>query len=107
IWKKANTLLEGDELTTHGILKKFQVTTVCTTDDPTDDLKPHQTIAASGLATRVLPAFRPDKALNVHQPGPFNEWVNRLGAMANVDVKNLDMFLDALRTRHDFFHSIG
>src|SRR3989442_123947 len=74
IWKKANQQLATPELTAQGILKKFKVTTLCTTDDPTDDLKPHDAIAASGLVTRVLPAFRPDKALNVHQPAAFNDW---------------------------------
>lgn len=107
IWKKANALLAGDELTTHGILKKFRVTTVCTTDDPTDDLKPHQAIAASGLTTRVLPAFRPDKALTVDQPETFNAWVNRLAAASDTDIKNFPDFLDALRARHDFFHLLG
>src|SRR5260221_4670147 len=58
IWKKANVQLASDELTTQAILKKFRVATLCTTDDPADDLGYHQAIAASGLATGVLPAFR-------------------------------------------------
>src|SRR6266550_4587763 len=68
VWKRANRKLAQAELTTQGILKKFKVRALCTTDDPTDDLRHHTAIAASGLATRVLPAFRPDKALGVHQP---------------------------------------
>src|SRR6516164_3627681 len=66
IWKKTNAQLATSELTTQGILKKFNVTHLCTTDDPTDDLKHHLSLAAQGLVTRVLPAFRPDKALGVH-----------------------------------------
>ena len=65
-------------LRAQGILKKFDVKALCTTDDPTDDLSCHKAIAASGLATRVFPAFRPDKALNVHQPDLFNPWVEKL-----------------------------
>ena len=107
IWKKANHLLAGPELTTQGILKKFKVATVCTTDDPTDDLKHHEAIAASGLNTRVLPAFRPDKALNVHQPTAFNHWVNRLAAASDTDIASFADFLDALRARHQFFHNHG
>ena len=107
IWKQANEQLATPELSTQGILKKFRVTTVCTTDDPTDDLKPHLAIAKSGLTTRVLPAFRPDKALAVHQSGPFNAWLKRLAQAANVDIRNFSAFLDALRKRHDFFHAQG
>lgn len=107
IWKKANEKLATPELTTQGILKQFRVTTVCTTDDPVDDLKAHQKIANSGLATRVLPAFRPDKALGVNQPASFNKWVERLAAAADVDIRNFSAFLDALKQRHQFFHECG
>jgi glucuronate isomerase len=107
IWKKANQQLATPELTTQGILKKFNVTTVCTTDDPVDDLKHHQNIATSGLTTRIRPAFRPDKALTVHQPTAFNDWVNRLAAASDTDISNFSSFLEALQARHEFFHAQG
>ena len=107
IWKRANQLLATPALTTQGILKKFKVATLCTTDDPTDDLKHHTAIATAGVATRVLPAFRPDKALTVNQPEPFRQWVNRLGETSNTDIGTFGGFLDALRARHDFFHARG
>jgi glucuronate isomerase len=107
IWKEANARLATPALTAQGILKKFKVTHLCTTDDPADDLKPHQTLAASGLATRVLPAFRPDRALTVHQPKAFNDWLDRLAEAADVDIRNFETFLAALRRRHDFFHAQG
>jgi len=107
IWKKANEKLAGPELTTRGILKKFNVTTLCTTDDPTDDLAHHKKIAADGVATRVLPAFRPDKALAVHQPAAFKAWVARLTEAADTDISNLEDFVAALKQRHDYFHSQG
>ncbi len=107
IWKQASEKLATPDLTTHGILKKFRVTTLCTTDDPTDDLKYHERIAASGIATRVLPAFRPDKALAIADTNRFNEWVDRLTQASNVDVRNFSTFLDALRQRHDAFHEHG
>jgi len=107
IWKKANERLATPELTTQGILKKFKVKVVCTTDDPTDDLRYHKVMAASGSATCLLPAFRPDKALGVHQPEPFNAWVKRLAEASNVDINNFSKFLEALRLRHDFFHAQG
>src|SRR3954467_11814038 len=107
IWEKANAQLATPELSAQGILKKFRVTALCTTDDPADDLRHHEAIARSGLATRVFPAFRPDKALAVNQPEPFNRWVARLGEASNVDVRTFADFLDALRRRHDDFHAHG
>ncbi|HWR53903.1 MAG TPA: glucuronate isomerase [Bryobacteraceae bacterium] len=107
VWERANALLATPEYRVHGIFEKFQVTALCTTDDPTDDLACHKAIAASGLRTRVFPAFRPDKALNVHLPEMFNPWVERLSAAANVEIGRLPDFLDALRRRHDSFHEAG
>ncbi len=107
VWKQANEQLATPALSTQGILKRFRVTTLCTTDDPTDDLRHHETIAAQGLATRVLPAFRPDKALGVHQPGAFNAWVDRLAAASDVDITDFTDFLRALAQRIEFFHAHG
>jgi len=107
IWERANELLAGDDLRAHGILRRFQVRAVCTTDDPTDDLACHKAIAASGLATKVFPAFRPDKALNVHLPELFQAWIARLEAAANTSIGKFAEFVDALKKRHDFFHQMG
>jgi glucuronate isomerase len=107
IWDRANQLLASDESRVWGIMKRFKVKAVCTTDDPTDDLAHHKAIIASGLETRVLPAFRPDKALNVHQPELFNSWVDRLGAVCNKEISSLTDLMDALRQRHDFFNTLG
>jgi glucuronate isomerase len=107
IWKKANEQLARPSMTTRGILKKFKVTTLCTTDDPVDDLAHHEKIAADGVVTRVFPAFRPDKALAVDQPAAFNDWTNRLEQAANVEIRSLEGFVSALRKRHDYFHAHG
>ena len=107
IWKQAGERLAAPELSAQGILKRFKVAAVCTTDDPTDRLEHHRALAASGLATRVLPAFRPDKALAVHQPAPFNDWVKRLEQAADTDIRGLGQFLEALEKRHNYFHACG
>jgi glucuronate isomerase len=107
VWQKANAQLATPALTTQGILKKFRVTALCTTDDPTDDLKHHESIAASGLGTQVFPAFRPDKAVNLQNPVAFNDWVNRLAEVSDTDIGSLNGLLKALRQRHDFFHAHG
>jgi len=105
IWEKANKKLATPELTTQGILTKFKVAVVFTTDDPIDSLEHHVAIAKSGLTTRVYPTFRPDKALLVGSPAAFNPWCDKLAARADVDIKDLASFLGALKKRHDFFHS--
>ena len=107
IWKKANQQLATPELTAQGILKSFNVASLCTTDDPVDDLRHHEAIAGSGLATRVLPAFRPDSALAVHDPVQFNRWIRQLEQAANVDIVDFASFLEALSLRHDYFHAHG
>ena len=107
IWQQANARLETPELRAHGILNKFHVKAVCTTDDPTDDLSCHKAIAAAGLPTKVFPTFRPDKALNVHLPAAFNPWVERLEAASNTAIGSLADFVGALKKRHDFFHQMG
>jgi glucuronate isomerase len=106
-WNRANEQLATPDLSTQGILKKFQVNVVCTTDDPADDLRHHQAIAKSNMTTRVLPAFRPDNALSVHRPGQFKPWLSRLEKASNADIGNFNSFLDALASRHAFFHSLG
>ncbi|HEX3822524.1 MAG TPA: glucuronate isomerase [Candidatus Sulfotelmatobacter sp.] len=105
IWEQANTVL-AEGLTTNTILEKFHVEVVCTTDDPTHNLAHHQALSKSELDTWVFPAFRPDKALMVGQP-EFADWIDQLGKAANVEIRNLTSFLDALRQRHDYFHSLG
>ena len=107
IWELANARLQEPALSVHGILTRFKVAVVCTTDDPADDLAVHQSIRQSALTTRVHPAFRPDKALTVHQPAAFNAWCDRLAACANAEIKDLAGLLAALQRRHDFFHEQG
>ena len=107
IWKQANTLLATPALTTQGILKKMKVKVVCTTDDPVDDLGYHRAFAKQGQATKMLPAFRPDRALAVNSPSDFNNWVEQLAAAADTDINSFSAFLNALNKRHEFFHAQG
>ena len=108
IWNECNQQIQSrDELTTQGILKKFNVTALCTTDDPVDSLEYHQQVAQTDFETKVYPAFRPDWALFVHRPEEFIEWLSKLSQAAGIPVETLDDLLAALRIRHDFFHSLG
>lgn len=105
IWERANAVL-SEGLTALAILQKFRVEVVCTTDDPIDDLRHHRAISSSNLPVQVFPAFRPDKALAIGD-AQFAPWLDQLAQTANVEVQNLKTFLQALHSRHDYFHSLG
>jgi glucuronate isomerase len=107
IWDRASDHLLHGDLTARGILTKFRVRALCTSDDPCEDLAQHKAIAAAGAECRVYPTFRPDNALRVHLPEVFNEWVNRLERVGNRQISSYNSFLDALKQRHDYFHSLG
>ncbi len=107
IWKRTSEMLQSADLTTHGILRRFNVAALCTTDDPVNDLSHHIAIGKSNLATRVYPAFRPDKAMAVDQPAAFNAWVSKLSEVSNTEISNLSDFLSAIGKRHQFFHEQG
>jgi glucuronate isomerase len=107
IWDLTSEMLATPDLRVHSILARFKVLALCTTDDPADDLALHESIAKSGLNTRVYPAFRPDKALGVNDATAFNQWVDRLASAANVEIGTLQDFEEAIDKRHEFFHQHG
>lgn len=107
VYDHCNELLGTDGFTARGLLAHFQVKTVCTTDDPSDDLKDHDLIRESGFGIRVLPAFRPDRILNVTGGDGFRQYVERLGAQAQVKITDLESLLAALETRVAYFHAKG
>ena len=107
VWDQANEALKSPQLSAKGILGKFCVKAVCTTDDPADLLVWHEQIAASDLTTKIYPTFRADRVMDPHQPDVFNPWVDKLATAANVHITQLTDLLDALRKRHDAFHAIG
>ena len=107
IWERANARLSEPEFSTHGLLKKFDVRVVGTTDDPADSLDDHLAIAASGLACKVVPTFRPDKAFQVDRPDLLNPWIDRLEETSGTSISHLSDLLAALQKRHDDFHAAG
>ena len=107
IWERAKTMLAQPEFSAHGLLQKFKVRVVGTTDDPADALDDHAAIAASGLDTRVVPTYRPDQALLVDRPELLASWLEKLEAASNTDIVHLSDLLAALQKRHDDFHAAG
>lgn len=107
IWEEANRQLAEPQRSVHGILEEYRVEVIGTTDDPVDDLADHRAIAANGLATRVLPAFRPDKLLKTEDTDAFNAYLDAYTAASGVDVSTYAGLEDAIRARHAFFHENG
>jgi glucuronate isomerase len=107
IWHEANEKLHSGDLDAHGIIRKFGVKTICTTDDPTDSLEHHVRLQAAGVGFQVFPAFRPDQALNIQDAAEFNAWINKLGTCTDIEIRNLAELLSGLEKRHGFFHQHG
>jgi glucuronate isomerase len=107
IYDEATALLQTKEYSVWGLLTKMNVKTLCTTDDPTDTLAYHQQIAKGDCPIKVLPAFRPDKAMNVDDAAVFNDYVNKVEAAANISVSSYSDYLKALKNRHDYFDANG
>ena len=108
IWEEAQTVLSEDGFSARGLLRQSNVTLICTTDDPVDSLEHHQVIAADeSFAVKVLPAWRPDKAMATEDVAVFNTWVNKLAKAADTKIKDFPSYLEALCQRHDYFHTMG
>ncbi len=107
IYDKANALLATEEYRGQKLIDRFNVDTICTTDDPVDDLAYHKQIAAQGtLKARVLPTFRPDKAINIDREG-YKAYIEKLAAVSGVAINNAQDVLCALEKRMDYFHACG
>jgi len=107
IYEKSSALLIRDDYRPQDLLKKMNVEVVCTTDDPADSLEFHRKLRGNYTVSKVLPTWRPDKLLSVHNPVIFNEYVNTLEKISNKSIGNYTQLLDAILLRHDFFHQNG
>jgi glucuronate isomerase len=107
IYNTATEQLQTKEYSIRNLLRKMNVKVVCTTDDPIDSLEYHKQIKDDGFEIKILPAFRPDKAMNVDDAAAFNAYVGKVEAAANVSVSSYTDYTAALKKRHDFFASMG
>lgn len=102
IYAECSSKLQSKEYSIRNLLRKMNVKVVCTTDDPIDTLEHHQKIKKDGFEIKILPAFRPDKAMNVDDVAGFNNYVEKLQAVSNTNINSFESFLEALKLRHDF-----
>ncbi len=107
IYDECSEKLRSKEYSVKNLLRKMNVKTVCTTDDPIDSLEFHAQLVRDKFEIPVLPAFRPDNAMNVSDTEKFNEYVKKIEAVTNISISSFDDFLFALQNRHDFFASMG
>ena len=99
--------LRTPEYSARGLMKKFNVEVVCTTDDPVDSLEHHIALKNEGFEIKVLPTWRPDKSMAVENPNEYRKYVEKLSEVSGVSISKFDDLLQALRTRHDFFAGVG
>lgn len=107
IYDKCNALLQQPSYSVRNLLRKMNVKIVCTTDDPTDTLEYHQQLKEEGFEIQVLPAFRPDNAMNLSDLSKFRNYVSKLAKASGIAVSNFDTFTKALKLRHDYFAANG
>ena len=111
IYDSANAMLATEDFRCRRLIEKMNVRLVCTTDDPCDDLRYHKLLAQEkeidqSFAVKVLPTFRPDKALHIDREG-FAEYIGRLGEVSGEDTGALAGVTRALWKRVEYFHAAG
>ena len=99
--------LRTPEFSARGLMKKYNVQMVGTTDDPIDSLEHHISLKNEGFEIKVLPTWRPDKAMAVENPTNYRAYVEKLSEVSGITISKYADLLAALRNRHDFFASVG
>jgi glucuronate isomerase len=107
IYSQVSEMLTTDAFSVRSLIRKMNVEVICTTDDPVDTLDHHRKIREDGFDTRVLPAWRADKAMAVEDPGQYNGYLERLEKATGISIDSYMNLLTALSDRHDFFHEQG
>jgi glucuronate isomerase len=107
IFDECNEKLAMPEYSARGMMTRYNVEAVCTTDDPIDSLEYHIATRNSGFATKMLPTWRPDKAMAVEVPADFRAYIEKLAEVSGVTINTYDDVVAALKVRHDFFASLG
>lgn len=107
IWEKVNKIIAEGDFSARSLIKKSNVALIGTTDDPIDTLEYHAKIRElKDFDTKVVPAFRPDKAININLDG-FKEYIAKLSEAGKKEIKNYADLKEVLSSRIDFFASMG
>ena len=107
VWNLCNAKLQEDGMTVRNLIRQSNVKLICTTDDPVDSLEWHEKIAADDtFEVKVLPAWRPDKAMNVEKP-TYADYIATLSEVSGIKNTNFQTLKDALKNRMEFFNAHG
>lgn len=107
IYDHCSATLNTEAYRVQGLLQKMNVETVCSTDDPVDDLAFHSAYAKSNKNIKMLPAFRPDKAFAIEAPKAYRYYLDKLAKTVAFDINSFDTLIAALQNRIDYFHHHG
>ena len=107
IYDECTAKLQTPEFSARGLMKKYKVEVVCTTDDPIDSLEYHLALKNEGFEIKVLPTWRPDKAMAVESAANFCAYVEKLSEVSGIQISNFADLIEALQKRHDFFAEVG
>ena len=106
VWDLTSEKLKQENMSARGLILQSNVDTICTTDDPVDSLEWHRKIKEDGFEVKVLPAWRPDKAMNIEK-ADFAQYITKLAQVSGVEIKDFDSLIEALKNRMDFFAENG
>ncbi|MCF7957001.1 MAG: glucuronate isomerase [Phycisphaerae bacterium] len=107
IYNNCSEQLRTPEFSARNLMRKMNVKVVCTTDDPLDSLQHHIKIAEEGFEIKVLPTWRPDKAMAAENSDELNRWIDKLSEITGMTLDSYEAYLQAIKKRHDHFHQVG
>ncbi|MCM1450384.1 MAG: glucuronate isomerase [Clostridiales bacterium] len=107
IYDNCSAQLQTPERTARGLMQHYNVEVVCTTDDPVDSLEYHIKVKNDGFKVKMLPTWRPDKAMAVEKPVTFKAYIDSLAGVSGINIQHFADVITALKKRHDFFASVG
>jgi len=107
IYDHCSALLNTPEYSVRNLLRKMNVQLVCTTDDPLDNLEYHVRMRKEKADIQMIPAFRPDKAMEISNPVSFRAYISQLSIVSGTEINHFNAYLQALKRRHDYFHENG
>ncbi len=107
VWELCNKKLAEKDMSARGLIRKSNVTLICTTDDPIDSLCYHKAIAEDqSFSVQVLPAWRPDRSIAIEKPD-FAAYMEQLSSVSHIEINSFPALCKALKVRLDFFDSMG
>ena len=107
IYDECNAKLQTPEYSARNLMRKYNVEVVCTTDDPIDSLEHHIQTRKDGFEIKMLPTWRPDKAMAVENAASFRDYVEQLSKVAGISISTFDNLIEALQNRHNFYAEVG